>query len=265
MGLGKVLTIASGKGGVGKSTTVSNIAHFLAWSGYKTLIIDMDIGLRTLDFILGVPQKELKYDIIQLLNNEISIDETIIKVSSNKDLYFIPASIDGDKELLEISKIDVLIKKLKTQFDYIVIDSPAGIETGFLSSVYFADDLILVVSPDIFSLKDADQVINILNEENRSINTSFIVNKFIPEFSKTDDSFNIVNIQKKLAIPLLGIVEFDPKVIKTTDIGRPICLYQKTKAGKEFRNIVQRYLGKKIPLPEYSFFDKLKELFFYKI
>lgn len=265
---GKVITITSGKGGVGKSTVTTNFAHFISYLGYKTLIIDMDIGLRTLDIMLGIDETKIKYDLIELTNNISLLEETLMMVKNKNDnLFLINASEYGNKEALNQLKFEKLLYKLKQDFDYIIIDSPAGIETGFYNSVNYSDHIILTVSPDIFSLKDADKVLNILDEnkrKNKQTNISFIINKYIPLFADFDPNFNIENIQKKLGIPILGIIEFDPKIIKSTDIGRPYCFSKEFKSSEEMRNIVKRFLGNKIPIASInngkSFFAKLKKL-----
>jgi len=261
---GKVLAITSGKGGVGKSTIVSNFGHFLAWKGFKTVILDLDIGLRTLDFILGIEEKDIKIDILQLLDNEKELEKSLIQIKENKKLYFIAASDEGDKESLDILKLGNLFKILKKEFDYIVIDSPAGIENGFEKSIQFADEIIITVTPDIFSIKDANKVINKIIDINEKIDVFLLINKFMPEFASQKDNFELNTIQQELGIPLIGVVEFDVKVIKSTNIGKPICLYKDTKAGEEIRNSVKRYLGTDIPLPKYSFLDKIKSFFFNK-
>lgn len=259
---GKVITITSGKGGVGKSTITSNIAHYLAWCNYRTLVIDLDIGLKTLDFILGIPENELKKDIIQLINGEANILESLVKVNTNKkDLYFIPAAEFGDKTDINEEKFKNIIMELKKKFDYIVIDSPAGIEDGFLHSISYADSVILTITPDVFSLKDADKVLEILDEKNEQIDVSFIINKFIPQLFNKDEQYNIDSIRNRIGLPLLGIIEFDSKVIKSTDIGKPISLHKNSKGGEEFRSIVKRYLGEDVPLPKYSFLDRIKNIF----
>jgi len=259
--MGKVITVTSGKGGVGKSTVTANISHFFAFKGKKTLVIDLDIGLRTLDFILGVSSSNIHSNIIEIMEGKIDYKDCLIKVPKNDNLYFIAASDDYDKQKLNIEKFQKVINELKKEWDYIIIDSPAGIENGFINSIFVADELIITVTPDNFSVNDANKVINLIEKHTENNSTYFIVNKYIDSFAKNGDMYDINEMKKKLGVPLLGVVQFDEKIIQSTDMGIPISLYKNTKGGEEFRNIVKRLLGEDVPLPKFSILDKLK-LFF---
>lgn len=255
----KVITISSGKGGVGKSTTASNLAHFFGYKGYKTLIVDLDIGLKTLDLILGFKNIDEEKNLANILLGKINYKDCFLEVPKGKNLYFLNSSNDNDKSILEINKLNKIMEEIKKEFDYIIIDGPSGVENGFVSSYLIADIVILTITPDNFSVIDAQNAISLI-EKNSKKDIYFILNKYDDELVKNGYMFDVEQIKKQLGIPLLGIVNYDEYIIKSTDLGVPICFYSKTKGGEEFRNIVKRLLGEDIPLPKVSLFTKLKDL-----
>jgi len=270
---GKVLTITSGKGGVGKSTSAANIATGLAKLGKKVVVTDFDIGLRNLDMILGLENRVI-YDNIDVMDGRCNLAQALIKSKKNENLYFLPASQTADKTALKIQKVKNLINDLKSKFDYVIIDSPAGIEEGFEHSVVLADEILIVVNPEISSIKDADKVIGIVDakcEKSKlgiDIPKYLIITRIKQELVNQGKMLSIDNILEILSIPLIGIVPEDDNVIGSTNIGIPVIENShKLISGKAYENISRRILGETvdfIALEESNKFKTFIKSFFSK-
>jgi septum site-determining protein MinD len=268
--MGEIITITSGKGGVGKSTTTANIATALGKMGHKVIAIDFDIGLRNLDAILGL-ESRIVYDVVDIMEGNCNLNQAIIKDKKIETLYFIPASQIKDKNVLNKEKVKKLLIDLKEEFDYIFIDSPAGIESGFEHSIFLADRAIIVTTPEISAIRDADRVIGIIDAksqkaiEGKEVEKHIIINRIKPELVERGDMMGVDDVLNILSLPLLGIVPDTEDIVISTNLGTPIVHNEKSLAGEAFRRIARRIVGENIPLlnlkENKSFFAKLKGIF----
>lgn len=242
--LGTAIVVTSGKGGVGKTTTTANIGTGLSVLGYSVVIVDADIGLRNLDVVMGL-ENRIVYDIVDVVEKNCRLKQALIKDKRFEKLYLLPAAQTKDKSAVKPEQMIELITQLKKDFDYIIIDSPAGIEQGFQYSVAGADIALIVTTPEISAVRDADRVIGIL-EAKELYNPKLIVNRIRPEMVKRGDMMNIDDIIDILAIDLLGIVPDDEAIVISTNKGEPVVLDDKSKAGQAYRNISRRIIGEEI-------------------
>lgn len=262
--LGIVITITSGKGGVGKSTAVGNLAVGLAKRGKKVVAIDFDIGLRNLDMILGL-ENRIVYDVIDVMEGKCNLNQALINDKKAKSLYFLPASQSKDKTILDKEKVKALIENLKKSFDYILIDSPAGIESGFEHAIFWADRAIIVVTPEVSSVRDADRVIGIIDaksdkaREGSEVSKSLIINRIKPEMVKKGEMMSQDDVLNILGIPLIGLVPEDEKIVTATNSGEPVIYNKNTKSAKAYERISDRILGKEVEfeLESDSWFKRL--------
>jgi septum site-determining protein MinD len=268
--LAEVITITSGKGGVGKSTTTANIATALALNGKKVIAIDFDIGLRNLDMILGL-ENRIVYDVVDVMEERCNLAQAIIKDKRTQNLHFLPASQTKDKTVLDKEKVEKLINSLKEEFDYILIDSPAGIESGFEHSIYLADRALVVTTPEISAVRDADRVIGIIDakskkaQEGKEVQKHIIINRIKPDLVDKGEMLSVEDVLHILALPLIGVVPDDEEIVKSTNLGEPIALNEKSIVGEAFRRIAKRIEGEEVEFLDLKskkgFFDKLKGLF----
>ena len=266
----EVITITSGKGGVGKSTTTANVATALAMLGKKVVAVDFDIGLRNLDMILGL-ENRIVYDVVDVMEGRCNLAQAIIKDKRTKNLHFLPASQTKDKSVLDKDKVEKLINDLKKDFDYILIDSPAGIESGFEHSIYLADRALIVTTPEISAVRDADRVIGIIDakskkaKEGKEVKKEIIINRIKPELVEKEEMLSIDDVLHILALPLIGVIPDDEDIIKSTNLGEPIVLNEKSLVGEAFRRVARRILGEEVEFLDLSkkkgLFSKLKRLF----
>lgn len=261
---GKVITVTSGKGGVGKSTTSANVAIGLAKLGKKVVVTDFDIGLRNLDMILGLENRVI-YDNIDVMEGRCNLSQALIKSKQNETLYFLPASQNADKTALKKNKVRDLIEELKSKFDIVLIDSPAGIEEGFEHSIMLADEVLIVVNPEISSIKDADKVIGIIDakceksKQGIDIPKNLIITRIKQELVDQGKMLSVDNILEILSIPLIGIVPEDDNVIASTNIGIPVIENSnKIISGKAYENITKRILGEEIEFLKFDEQNKIK-------
>ncbi|HIQ51313.1 MAG TPA: septum site-determining protein MinD [Nautiliaceae bacterium] len=249
--MAEVITITSGKGGVGKSTTTANIAASLANLGKKVVAVDFDIGLRNLDMILGL-ENRIVYDVVDVMEGNCNLAQAIIKDKRINNLHFLPASQTRDKNVLNKEKVEKLINDLKKEFDYILIDSPAGIESGFEHSIYLADRALIVTTPEISSVRDADRVIGIIDakskkaQEGKEVQKHIIINRLKPELVKKGEMLSIEDVLHILALPLIGVIPDSEDIVKSTNLGEPIALNEKSIVGEAFRRIARRILGEEV-------------------
>ncbi len=242
---GKVLTITSGKGGVGKTTITANVGAALANLGKKVVCIDADIGLRNLDVVLGL-ENRIVYDLVDVVEGRCRLRQAMIKDKRLPELFLIPASQTRDKSAISPSDMVRLTDELRKFTDWILIDSPAGIERGFRNAISPADIVIVVTNPEISAVRDADRIIGIIEAEEKGP-AQLVINRLNPNMVKRGDMLSIDDIVELLAIDLLGIVPEDEQVIISTNRGTPISLDGKNSAGLTLQNIAKRLTGEDVP------------------
>lgn len=246
--MGTALVITSGKGGVGKTTSSANIGTALALLDKKVCLLDLDIGLRNLDVVLGLSNRII-YDIVDVAQGRAKLHQALIKDKRfDEKLYLLPAAQNTDKEALTPEEVADIVTTLKAEFDFVIIDCPAGIESGFKNAVAGADGAIVVATPEISSVSDADRVVGLLEEEEMQITPRLVINRIRRHMMNEGETMDVDEITKHLSIPLLGIVFDDDAVIKTSNAGEPIVMDPKNTASQGYRNIARRLLGETVPL-----------------
>ena len=270
--MGLVFSVISGKGGVGKTTTSANLAIGVALEGKKTVVVDFDIGQRNLDMILGL-ENRVVYDLTHLLEGEATLTQALIPYKKSDNLYFLAASQTKDKSVLNKERVKKLIDELKKEFDYIIIDAPAGIESGFEHAIYFADAVIVVVNPEVSSIRDSDRAIGIVDAKSekakagKRVDKFLIINRIDPELIQKGEMLESKDILDILSIDLLGKVPEDKFIIEASNTGHPVILNPKSKAGAAFKRISKRLCGQNVPFEDVEhessggFFKKIKRVF----
>ncbi len=241
----RVITITSGKGGVGKTTTVANLGVALARAGQRVVIIDTDIGLRNLDVVLGL-QNRIVYDVVDLAEGRCRPRQALIRDRLVPELYLLQAAQSRDKTAVSPQDVRRICEQLLQDCQFILIDSPAGIEQGFRNAIAPANEFILVTTPDYAALQDVDRVLGILEGEGRS-NVHLIINRMRPDLARRGDSLTAAQVIDVLAIELLGIVPESEDVLAANIHGVPIAHQPETLAGRAYRNIARRLLGQEVP------------------
>ena len=242
----KVITITSGKGGVGKTTTSANLGVALASLGYKVVCMDADIGLRNLDVVLGL-ENRIVYDIVDIVEGRCRVRQAMIKDKRFPELYLIPAAQTRDKNALSPSDMIKLCNDLRPEVDWIVIDCPAGIERGFRNAIAPADFILVVTNPEVSAVRDADRIIGMIEAEEKGP-AHLIINRVNINLVKRGDMLSADDIIDLLAIDLVGIIPEDEGVVISTNRGQPVVLDPKSRAGQAFMNIARRINGETVPL-----------------
>ncbi|MFN2198521.1 MAG: septum site-determining protein MinD [Anaerolineales bacterium] len=259
----KVVTITSGKGGVGKTTTTANLAVALAADGYKVTCIDADIGLRNLDVVLGL-ENRIVYDLVDVIEGRCRLRQAMIRDKRLPELYLIPAAQTRDKSAVSPSDMVRLCNELRGEVDWILVDSPAGIERGFRNAIAPADSVIVVTNPEVSSVRDADRIIGLIEAEEKGP-ARLIINRLKPNMVKRGEMLSTEDVVELLAIELVGIIPEDEEVVISTNRGTPVAMDGKNRAGVAFRNIAQRLQGQAVPfidLEEQSgLFGRISRLF----
>src|SRR5512142_3437516 len=244
----QVITVGSGKGGVGKTTAVANIAVALAATGSKVVCVDGDIGLRNLDVVMGL-ENRIVYDIVDVIEVRCKLRQAMIRDKHLPELYLIPAAQTRDKNAVSPSDMVRLCNDLRPEVDFVMIDSPAGIERGFRNAIAAADRVLVVTNPEVSAVRDADRVIGILEAEEKHA-PGLIINRLNPGLVKQHDMLSADDVLDLLGIPLLGIVPEDETVIVSSNRGTPVAQDLKSRAGQAFRNIARRLKGEQVPFME---------------
>jgi septum site-determining protein MinD len=262
--MGKVVVITSGKGGVGKTTTVANLGAGLAKLGHRVVLVDTDIGLRNLDVVLGL-ENRIVYDIVDVVEGHCRLRQALIKDKRLDDsLYLLPAAQTRDKNSVNEEQMQKLCQDLKEEFDYVIIDCPAGIEQGFKNAIAGAEEAIIVTNPEVSSVRDADRIIGLL-EANELHDPKLIVNRIRPHMVQRGDMMDINDILDILAIDLIGVIPEDETIVVSTNRGEPAVLDYGSKAGQAYRNIVRRIAGEHVPFmsmeEEKGFMTRFRKLF----
>jgi septum site-determining protein MinD len=254
--LATIITVTSGKGGVGKTTTSAAFATGLAMQGKKTVVIDFDVGLRNLDLIMGC-ERRVVFDFINVINGDAKLNQALVRDKRVDGLYVLPTSQTRDKDALRREAVEEIMEELKQDFDYIVCDSPAGIEHGAQTAIYFADEAIVVTNPEVSSVRDSDRMIGLLSSKSRRserneepVKTHVLITRYDPERVERGEMLKVEDILEMLALPLLGIVPESKSVLAASNVGAPVILDEGSNAGRAYRDAVARYLGETL---EYRF------------
>ncbi len=252
--MAKIIVITSGKGGVGKTTSSAAISSGLALLGHKTVVIDFDIGLRNLDIIMGC-ERRVVYDFINVINGEASLNQALIKDKRVPNLCILPASQTRDKDALTIEGVEKILNELAKDFEFIICDSPAGIETGALMAMYFADHAIVVTNPEVSSVRDSDRILGILASktkravENREpVKEHLLLTRYDPERVEKGEMLSVIDVKEILAIPLIGVIPESKSVLKASNTGTPVILDETSDAGSAYQDAVARFLGEERPM-----------------
>ncbi|MBP3220825.1 MAG: septum site-determining protein MinD [Neisseriaceae bacterium] len=267
--MAKVIVVTSGKGGVGKTTTSASISAGLALRGFKTAVIDFDVGLRNLDLIMGC-ERRVVYDFVNVIQKEASLTQALIKDKHCDNLYILPASQTRDKEALTKEGVGRVIDELKNEmgFEYIVCDSPAGIETGALMALYFADEAIVTTNPEVSSVRDSDRILGILQsksrhaEEGGSVKEHLLVTRYSPERVEKGEMLSVDDICDLLRIPLIGVIPETKDVLSASNTGMPSIYMKDTVVSEAYQDVVARLLGEN---REMRFLQAEKKGFFSKL
>src|SRR5690348_14415928 len=247
--LARVIVLTSGKGGVGKTTAAAAIATGLALRGKRTVVIDFDVGLRNLDLIMGC-ERRVVFDFINVINGDAKLNQALIKDKRNDNLYVFPTSQTRDKDALKRDGVGRVLEELKDNFDYIVCDSPAGIEHGAITALYFADSAIIVTNPEVSSVRDSDRIIGILASKSRRaehnldpVEVHLLLTRYSMERVKKGEMLSVEDVQEILSIPLLGVIPESESVLRASNTGTPITFDPESPAGRAYHDAVARFLG----------------------
>jgi len=254
--LAKIIVVTSGKGGVGKTTTSAAFSAGLALRGHQTVVIDFDVGLRNLDLVMGC-ERRVVYDFVNVINGEGTLNQALIKDKRVESLFILPASQTRDKDALTMKGVARVLEALKKRFEFIICDSPAGIEHGAIMAMYFADEALVVTNPEVSSVRDSDRIIGMLSSKTRRavqnlppVKEHLLVTRYSPKRVNTGDMLSVEDVQEILAIPLVGIIPESPSVLQASNSGIPVVLEKNSDAGQAYLDVVARFLGEDPPSRE---------------
>jgi septum site-determining protein MinD len=252
--LAKIIVITSGKGGVGKTTSSAAISSGLALLGHKTVVIDFDIGLRNLDIIMGC-ERRVVYDFVNVINGEATLNQALIKDKRVPNLFILPASQTRDKDALCMEGVEKILNELSKEFAFIICDSPAGIETGALMAMYFADHAIVITNPEVSSVRDSDRILGILASKTKRavenlepIKEHLLLTRYDPERVEKGEMLSVTDVKEILAIPLIGVIPESKSVLKASNTGTPVILDETSDAGIAYQDAIARFLGEERPM-----------------
>ena len=261
---GRVIVITSGKGGAGKTTTSANIGTALAKEGYKVVLIDTDLGLRNLDLLLGL-ENRIVYTIVDVIEERCKLKQALVKDKKNPNLSLLAAAQTRDKSAVNAEQLKEICEKLKEKNDFVLIDCPAGIEQGFQNAIAGASEAIVVTTPEMSAIRDADRIIGLLNTKEEITSTRLLLNRIRPSLIKSNEMMSVDDVVGILEIPLLGIIPEDTGIITSTNKGEPIVNDDSSLAGQAYRNIAKRVLGEEVPFLDLDepkgFMAKIKNVF----
>jgi len=266
--LATILVITSGKGGVGKTTTSAAIGTGLALRGKKTAIVDFDVGLRNLDLIMGC-ERRVVYDFVNVISGEASLKQALIKDKRLENLFILAASQTRDKDALSLEGVEKVMQELAQEFDYIICDSPAGIEKGAHLAMYFADEAIVVTNPEVSSVRDSDRMLGLLASKSKraeqnlpAIKERLLLTRYDPVRVGKGEMLAVKDVEEILAVPVMGVIPESQSVLKASNSGVPVILDEQSDAGRAYSDAVERLLGKDVPL---RFTDEQKKGFFQRL
>jgi septum site-determining protein MinD len=265
MAIGKVIVVTSGKGGVGKTTTTANIGAALANMGKTVCVMDMDIGLRNLDILMGL-ENRVVYNLVDVVEGTCKIKQALVKDKKLPNLNLLPAAQTRDKTAVNADQIKTLVDELKTMFDFVLVDCPAGIESGFQNSIAGADRALIVVTPEMSSVRDADRIVGLLEARRDQFeDINLIVNRVRPGLIEANQMMSIDDICDILSVDLIGVIPDDEDIVISTNKGEPLSLTTNKSAGQAYRNIARRILGEEVPFMDLNkrlgIFKKIKAMF----
>ena len=256
--MGKVIVVTSGKGGVGKSTSTANLGTALAVLGRKVVVVDADVGLRNLDVIMGL-ESRVVYTSMDVLEGACELEQALVKDRRTKDLNLLAASQKNNKSDIQPEQMKKLCLELKETHDYVLVDSPAGIEQGFQNAAAGADAALIVTTPEVASVRDADRIIGLLQNMNID-DMHLIINRLAPDMVKSGDMMEPTDVTDILSIDLIGVIPDDKEIVVSTNRGMPSTYNHKSDAGQAYKRIAQRLEGEDVPIPEFkatTWFSKL--------
>src|SRR5689334_11169881 len=247
--MARIIVVTSGKGGVGKTTSSASFSTGLAQRGHKTVVIDFDVGLRNLDLILGC-ERRVVFDFVNVINGEASLRQALIKDKRVETLSILAASQTRDKDALKKEGVERVLNDLAQEFDYIVCDSPAGIEHGAMMAMYFADEALVVTNPEVSSVRDSDRVLGILSSKTRRaekgegrVREHLVLTRYNPARVDKGEMLGVKDVQEILAIPLLGVIPESPSVLTSSNSGVPVISLEHSEAGNAYQDLIARFLG----------------------
>lgn len=267
--MAKIIVVTSGKGGVGKTTTSASIATGLALRGHKTAVIDFDVGLRNLDLIMGC-ERRVVYDLINVIQGEATLTQALIKDKNCENLFILPASQTRDKDALNRDGVEKIMAELteKMGFEYVICDSPAGIEQGALMALYFADEAIITTNPEVSSVRDSDRILGILQSKSRkaeqggTVKEHLLITRYSPERVAKDEMLSVQDICDILRIPLIGVIPESQNVLQASNAGEPVIHQDSATAAEAYKDVIARLLGEN---REMRFLEAEKKGFFKRL
>ncbi|HYD33144.1 MAG TPA: septum site-determining protein MinD [Methylophilaceae bacterium] len=252
--MAKVVVVTSGKGGVGKTTTSASFSTGLAMEGKRVAVLDFDVGLRNLDLIMGC-ERRVVYDFINVINKEATLKQALIKDKNIDNLFILPASQTRDKEALSVEGVERIINELRESFDYIVCDSPAGIEKGAMMALYFADEAIVVTNPEVSSVRDSDRILGMLASKSKRaelgqdpVKEHLLVTRYSPKRAKSGEMLSVSDVQDILKIPLLGVIPESEVVLQSSNSGLPAIHNKGSDVAEAYKDVIARFLGETRPM-----------------
>ena len=260
----RIIVITSGKGGVGKTTTTANLAVALASEGHKVVAVDGDVGLRNLDVIMGL-ENRIVYTLVDVIEGTCRLNQAMIRDKRTENLYMIPTAQSRTKDAVSAEQMLDICGQLRKEFDFVLIDSPAGIEAGFRNAAAGADEALVVTTPEVSAVRDADRIIGLL-ESMEKAPISLIINRIKPDMVKRGDMLSTEDVLDILAVDLIGVVPDDESVVTSSNKGEPLTFSNSSRATKAFLNIAKRICGNEVPFMDLSddqkgFFSSLKRIF----
>ena len=265
--MGKIIVVTSGKGGVGKTTSSASLATGLARRGMQVAVLDFDVGLRNLDLIMGC-ERRVVYDFVNVIQGESTLHQALIRDKRVENLFILPASQTKDKDALRMDGVEKILDELVGRFDYVICDSPAGIEHGALMAMHFADEAVVVTNPEVSSVRDSDRVLGLLQSKTKkaknggNIKEHLLLTRYDPERVKRGEMLSVGDVEEILAIPLLGVIPESKSVLAASNAGEPVILDEVSDAGQAYDDAVSRLMGETVP---HRFINPAKKGFFSRI